>query len=177
MKGHFVASYGENAFTEAGYTMIPNALIEAKVRLGISHLEMDILVNVIYFIRPQGYFPNFKHLADRVGIEKRSLRRSFEALEKKGILKRERMMTAQGREYTRINLKPLIDKINARYDTIEKRLKKPEKEQITIDDFIESKEKMKAEAKICAREWKKTGGCKSRIRTPLCEYCEIEKDS
>lgn len=73
-----------------GFTIIPEVLLRNQGELKITTIEMLVLINLIsywWFVdkRP---FPGDKKIADRMGLNARSVQRAMKGLEKKGLITR-----------------------------------------------------------------------------------------
>ncbi len=81
-----------------GYTAVPNILVRAQSRIGISTTQFNIIVQLLsYWIDPdQPPFPRKKDLANRMGINPVTLRKNIAALEQVGLIEREQRFTAAG---------------------------------------------------------------------------------
>jgi len=90
-----------------GYTKIPNLLIAAIGRLGITQEEAVLIVAVLSFQYDEEKLPRpgIRRLADMLGLSERSIRRSADALVAKGYL-------SKGRAYRNAivwDFQPLFD--------------------------------------------------------------------
>jgi len=81
-----------------GYTGVPNILIRAQSRLGISTTQFNIIVQLLsYWIDPaRPPFPPKRDLAQRMSITQQTLRINIKALEDKGYIARVQQKTAAG---------------------------------------------------------------------------------
>jgi DNA-binding transcriptional ArsR family regulator len=81
-----------------GYTGVPNILIRAQSRLGISTTQFNIIVQLLsYWIDPaRPPFPPKRDLAQRMSITQQTLRINIKALEEKGYIARVQQKTAAG---------------------------------------------------------------------------------
>ena len=97
-----------------GYTGVPNILLRAQNRLGITPTQLTIIVQLLsYFYDPlRPPFPTKRELAKRIGITEQTLRINIKALEDAGLVKREQWTTAAG-DYgsNRYHLTGLIEKL------------------------------------------------------------------
>ena len=81
-----------------GYTGIPVVLIKAQRRLGITPLQMNIIIQLLsYWHDPdRPPFPSKKELADRIGVTSKTIQNNIRALENVDLIKREQRKTASG---------------------------------------------------------------------------------
>lgn len=81
-----------------GYTAVPNILVRAQARLGISTTQFNILVQLLsYWIDPKRPpFPTKRELANRMNITVQTLRINVKALEDQGLVRRVQRTTAAG---------------------------------------------------------------------------------
>ena len=81
-----------------GYTGVPNILLRAQKRLGISTTQFNIIVQLLgYWIDPaRPPFPSKRDLAQRMGITPQTLRINIKALEEAGLVNRVQRITAAG---------------------------------------------------------------------------------
>ncbi|WP_315927446.1 helix-turn-helix domain-containing protein [Mesorhizobium sp. SP-1A] len=81
-----------------GFTGVPNILVRAQSRLGISTTQFNIIVQLLsYWIDPtRPPFPPKRELAQRMSITQQTLRINIKALEDKGYISRIQQKTAAG---------------------------------------------------------------------------------
>lgn len=81
-----------------GYTAIPSILIQAQARLGVTPLQMNILVQLLEYWRDPGRhpFPTKKEIAARIGVTDKTIQTNIRQLELAGLLRREQRKTAAG---------------------------------------------------------------------------------
>lgn len=81
-----------------GYTGVPNILVRAQSRIGISTTQFNIIVQLLsYWIDPEKPpFPGKRELANRMGIHPVTLRKNIADLEKAGLIERVQRITAAG---------------------------------------------------------------------------------
>lgn len=97
-----------------GYTGVPNILLRAQHRLGITPTQLSIIVQLLSYyydpLRPP--FPTKRELAKRIGITEQTIRINIKALEEAGLVTREQWKTAAG-DYgsNRYHLTGLINKL------------------------------------------------------------------
>ena len=105
--------FGSQVYSH-GYTGVPNILLRAQKRLGISPTQLNIIVQLLsYYYDPhRPPFPAKRELAKRIGITEQTLRINIKALEEAGLVTREQQKTAAG-DYgsNRYHLNGLIDRL------------------------------------------------------------------
>lgn len=81
-----------------GYAGIPSLLFRNQGRLGLSPMQMNIIVQLLdyWFDEARPPFPSKAVLAARMGVDKKTIQRNVKALETAGYLKREQKKTAAG---------------------------------------------------------------------------------
>ena len=81
-----------------GYTGIPSILIQAQNRLGITPLQMNIIVQLLDYWRDpeRPPFPSKKELARRINVEPKTIQNNMRELEKAGLIRRVQRKTAVG---------------------------------------------------------------------------------
>ena len=74
----------------AGWTIIPNALLENQSRLGLSCIDTMVLINLImhWWEKDNPPRPSKKRLANMLGVSLKTVQRSFIHLELCGAIKR-----------------------------------------------------------------------------------------
>ncbi|MDZ0680313.1 helix-turn-helix domain-containing protein, partial [Klebsiella quasipneumoniae] len=74
----------------AGWTIIPNALLENQSRLGLSCIDTMVLINLImhWWEKDNPPRPSKKRLANMLGVSLKTVQRSFIHLEQCGAIKR-----------------------------------------------------------------------------------------
>ena len=83
--------WGE-ATLKLGFVPVPTSLIFAQKELGLSSIEINILLNLLvhWWDKNQYPFPSQQAIAYRIGVSTRTVQRTLAALELKGLLKRKR---------------------------------------------------------------------------------------
>ena len=81
-----------------GYAGVPSLMIRAQKRLGLSPLQMNIIVQLLDYCyspdcRP---YPSKKSLADRIRFNSKTIQNNIRKIEKYGLIKREFRRTAVG---------------------------------------------------------------------------------
>ena len=81
-----------------GYTGIPSILIQAQSRLGITPLQMNIVIQLLSYWRDPDRrpFPSKKELAGRIGVTDKTIQNNIRELEEAGLIRRELRRTAAG---------------------------------------------------------------------------------
>lgn len=81
-----------------GFTYLPNALLHAQGRLGISVTQFNIIAQLLSYWDDLADppFPPKRELAQRMGISRQTLRVNIADLEKRGLVRREQLMTPDG---------------------------------------------------------------------------------
>ena len=105
--------FGEKVVSQ-GYTGVPNILLRAQKRLGISATQFNIIIQLLsYWFDPGNPpCPPKRDLAQRMGITTQTLRVNIAALEERGFIRREQRKTAAG-DYgsNRYHLDGLVKKL------------------------------------------------------------------
>ena len=88
VKNH-VSKWGKTNIS-AGWTIIPNALLENQSRLGLSCIDTMVLINLImhWWEKDNPPRPSKKRLANMMGVSIKTVQRSFIHLEQCGAIKR-----------------------------------------------------------------------------------------
>ncbi|MBJ4948141.1 hypothetical protein JGF42_25170, partial [Salmonella enterica subsp. enterica serovar Agona] len=88
VKNH-VSKWGKTNIS-AGWTIIPNALLENQSRLGLSCIDTMVLINLImhWWEKDNPPRPSKKRLANMLGVSLKTVQRSFIHLEQCGAIKR-----------------------------------------------------------------------------------------
>jgi predicted transcriptional regulator len=81
-----------------GYTGVPSILIKAQCRLGITPLQMNILIQLLdYWHDPaRKPFPTKQDLAERMNVTGKTIQNNIRQLEQAGLVRREARKTAAG---------------------------------------------------------------------------------
>lgn len=81
-----------------GFTSIPSILIQAQTRLGITPLQMNIIVQLLdYWHDPQRKpFPTKRQIGERIGVNEKTIQNNIRALETAGLVRRQQRKTASG---------------------------------------------------------------------------------
>src|SRR2546427_3326383 len=104
-KAQFERLWGADV-RRAGFTQVPNALIERQAALGLDSVDFNILVQLLaHWWEPDRYpYPSKARLAERVGLSQRQVQRRITRLESDGLIECER---PPGRQ-TIYQLDPLV---------------------------------------------------------------------
>ncbi len=97
-----------------GYTAIPSILIQAQSRLGITPLQMNIIIQFLdYWREPERPpFPTKKDIAGRIGVTDKTIQTNIRQLEQAGLIRREQRKTVSGDWSSNIyHLDGLLDRI------------------------------------------------------------------
>lgn len=84
---------------QAGWSAIPNVLIEKQAALGLDPIDMNIIVHLAhYWWRPENLpHPSVETIATAIGLKKRAVQTRIKALEAHGLITRvERRHTPHG---------------------------------------------------------------------------------
>ena len=94
---------------DAGFVAVPNALVRAQDKLGLSPTDLVVLLNILmhWWHRDRRPTPRSTAIAKRSGIGHRTVQRSLRRLEKLGLL--QRIRTAKDK--TEYNLDGLRDQL------------------------------------------------------------------
>jgi hypothetical protein len=99
-----------------GYTGVPSILIQAQRRLGVTPLQMNILLQLLdYFFDPTRHpFPRKSEIADRMGVSAKTIQINMRALEQARLIHREIRKKAAGDYDSNVyHLDGLIERIQA----------------------------------------------------------------
>jgi len=79
------------ALMKAGYTILPNVIIERQKALGLSPTELNVLLHLISFwwYADNPPFPSKKTIADAMQVSSSTVQRAVRRLESAGYVKRE----------------------------------------------------------------------------------------
>ncbi len=101
---------------ELGYTILPNILIERQQSLGLSSLDVCIILNLLkhWWEESRRPFPSKTSIANCIGVTARTVQRRIERMEKDGFIRREqRRETGSGSKGSRSNVYHLDGLIQA----------------------------------------------------------------
>lgn len=105
---------------EAGFQTLPDILLKKQVELGLSATDMLVLINITmhWWYRAKLPFPRSSTIAQRMGIDARTVQRSLRKLVALDLIQRETETQEDGTTRTVLNLTPLVDRLSgfARHD-------------------------------------------------------------
>jgi predicted transcriptional regulator len=127
-----------------GCTGIPSIIIQAQSRLGITPLQMNILIQSLdYWHEPERKpFPTKRNIADRIGVTEKTIQNNIRQLEKASLIRREYRRTSSGDWNSNIY----------HLDGLAERVRKME------PDFREAKEKQRAARRLAETPIGRRGG-------------------
>ncbi|WP_269388255.1 helix-turn-helix domain-containing protein [Hoeflea alexandrii] len=98
----------------AGFQILPDVLLKKQADLGLSALDMLVLINILQFwwYRDKRPFPRATTLARRMGVTTRTIQRSLQTLTNRGLLRREKV-TGDGKEKVEYDLEGLVERLRA----------------------------------------------------------------
>ncbi len=99
---------------DAGWSAVPNILIEKQAALGLTPLEMNILLHLIqyWWFESNLPHPSVKTVADAIGVTERTVQRTITRLCALGFMEREeRRYTERGSKTNLYSFKGLIEKL------------------------------------------------------------------
>jgi predicted transcriptional regulator len=94
-----------------GFQQVPHALLKNQFRLGLSPLDVVIILNIAmhWWGRENLPYPTMERIAKRIGVSRRSIERRIAFLENAGIVKRMRFETNnKGKKIRRFDLAKLV---------------------------------------------------------------------
>ena len=97
---------------EAGWTLIPNALLVHQASLGLTPMDLNILLQIARYWWESGNhpFPAKKTLADCIGVTPRTIQKRIQEMEKAKFIERiERRESKSGSKTNIYRLTPLIE--------------------------------------------------------------------
>jgi len=109
------------AVWKAGWTGLPNALVLNQRALGLSTVDMCIVLNLVsYWWIPENHpYPSKRRIAEAIGIDPKTVQRSMAALERRGYIEREPRKTAERGNDTNVYvLAGLVKKLEKHADDI-----------------------------------------------------------
>lgn len=101
---------------DAGFFAVPDALIYAQHRLALSSTELCVLMHILvhWWAADELPHPRPSVIARRMGVTPRSVERTVDLLEAKGLLtRRPREMTDQGVKVRKFDLSGLTNKLSS----------------------------------------------------------------
>jgi predicted transcriptional regulator len=93
-----VEKWGEAA--RGGFQTLPDILLKKQVELGLSAMDMMVLINITmhWWYANQRPFPRTGTIATRMGVDQRTVQRSLRKLTELGLVKRVTETTTDGTE-------------------------------------------------------------------------------
>ena len=90
--------WGEAAF--GGFQMVPDLLLKKQVELGLSATDMLVLLNITmhWWYAEQRPFPRVSTVAERMGVDPRTVQRSMRKLVDLGLLDKVTEVTDEGEQ-------------------------------------------------------------------------------
>src|SRR4051794_11793815 len=90
------AKWGEAA--DAGFQLLPDVLLKNQSLLGLTATELVVLINITmhWWYPAQKPFPRSTTIAQRMGVDARTVQRAIGRLTELGLIRRTRMQTATG---------------------------------------------------------------------------------
>ncbi|MDZ2401065.1 helix-turn-helix domain-containing protein, partial [Klebsiella pneumoniae] len=137
--------WGYSILEEAGWTTVPNLLLEKQMVLELSNTEMLLLIHLISFIHfaDTPAFPSISTLAGRINQHPRTVQRTINKLISKGFLKRKiRAKSVNDKGLSNLySFEPLIEKLLISISNNKGQYEEPQKEQgerdlKTVDQLV-----------------------------------------
>ncbi|EDZ9869145.1 TPA: helix-turn-helix domain-containing protein [Klebsiella pneumoniae] len=74
----------------SGWTTVPNELLKNQAELGISNSELVLIIHLISFMHSASakIFPSIDSLAERMNQDRRTIQRTIQRLEDKGLIRK-----------------------------------------------------------------------------------------
>lgn len=96
----------------SGFTAIPNALIKSQVKLGITSSELNVLLNLLvhWWFKDGLPFPSANTIANRTGMDPRTVQRHLKSLRDKGYI--EKVNNGSRKSYSLNGLKDALIKLS-----------------------------------------------------------------
>ena len=87
---------------DAGWTAVPSIILEKQQALGLSPVDVNILLHLMTYWWHAGNepFPSKRAIAEAMGYSARHIQRTIEALERDGMIKREKRFDSAGGQLT-----------------------------------------------------------------------------
>lgn len=96
---------------QAGWTLLPNALLIHQAALGLTPMDINIILQIArYWWEAENHpYPSKKSIADCIGVQPRTVQKRIQAMEAAGFIKRvERREKDKGSKTNIYKLTPLI---------------------------------------------------------------------
>lgn len=99
---------------EAGFQTLPDILLRKQVELGLSTTDMLVLINITmhWWYKEQLPFPRSTTIADRMGVDARTVQRSIRKMQDLGLIERETETLEDGTTRTVLNLSALVERLS-----------------------------------------------------------------
>lgn len=106
-----VDKWGEAA--RGGFQILPDILFRKQTELGLSPTDMLVLMNITmhWWYPTQRPFPRINTLADRMGVDARTIQRSIKKLSSLKLLQRVEEMADDGSKRVVCDLTGLVDRL------------------------------------------------------------------
>jgi|TARA_B100000378_G_scaffold54543_2_gene40262 hypothetical protein len=90
------------ALMEAGWTAVPSIILEKQQALGLTPVDVNILLHLMTYWWHAGNepFPSKRAIAEAMGYSSRHIQRKIEELERDGLIKREKRFDSAGGQLT-----------------------------------------------------------------------------
>ncbi|HVZ04115.1 helix-turn-helix domain-containing protein [Hyphomicrobium sp.] len=106
---------------QAGFTVLPNALIRRQHELRLSPIEFNVIVHLLmhWWFADAMPFPSTERISSAIGVSERTVARNFKSLERKGLLRRvPRRSEANHRETNLYDLSLLVAAIGLQAEAL-----------------------------------------------------------
>lgn len=102
------------AAADAGFQTLPDILLRKQVELGLSPTDMLVLINVTmhWWYKDQLPFPRSTTIADRMGVDARTVQRSIRKMQDLGLIERENETLEDGTTRSVLNLSTLVKRLS-----------------------------------------------------------------
>ncbi len=99
---------------EAGFQTLPDILLRKQVDLGLSPTDMLVLINITmhWWYREQLPFPRSATIAERMGVDARTVQRSIRKMQDLKLVERETETLEDGTTRSVLNLSPLVERLS-----------------------------------------------------------------
>jgi len=105
--------WGEAA--RGGFQVLPDILLKKQVELGLSPMDMMVLINVAmhWWYAGQRPFPRSTTIATRMGVDPRTVQRSLRKLVDLKLMERVKETDSEGKERTVCDLSGLVQRLQS----------------------------------------------------------------
>ena len=95
-----------------GFSQIPDTLLKTQHLMGISPLELNVLLNLISFWwkADDQPFPSTASLAKRIGVQPRTVQKTIKAMTDRGIIGKS-PLRGKGPGRSKYDMRPLVDSV------------------------------------------------------------------